>query len=172
MVTAFIKGYGKKYRVSNEGDVYSQTRYVKHSKGGKQILFGRKLKKQTAKSGYQSIALSKRGKAKTFYIHKLVAETFLIKCKGLVIDHIDNNKLNNDASNLRYITQRENTCNRTKRKSNCGFSGVSLNGKYYKKKYRARIRIGNSLKDLGSYSTAKEAGQAYTNHLNKLANGN
>ena len=46
---------------------------------------------------------------KTIYIHTLVAETFLgVRPEGMVIDHIDGDKSNNNLSNLRYTTVQEN----------------------------------------------------------------
>lgn len=45
-------------------------------------------------------------------IHELVAYAFLgPRPKGLVIDHIDRNKLHNEANNLRYVTRSENAHN-------------------------------------------------------------
>lgn len=44
-------------------------------------------------------------------IHRLVAEAFVPKpssTESLVVDHIDNNKHNNDASNLQWLTQADN----------------------------------------------------------------
>ncbi len=142
-----IKNYEGFYEVSNLGRVKSLTRYVNHSRGGKQILKGRILKPRIPKKiKYHSVALNKNANAKSFYIHYLVASTF-IKCdenKNLVIDHIDNDKSNNKVSNLRYCTQRENLNNRSLI-SATGYVGVSKNPPNYKNRYRARIRINNKM---------------------------
>lgn len=164
-----VKGYEDCYEVSNLGRVKSLTRYVAHSRGGEQILRGRILKPSLCKKGhYFSVALRKGGDSKTQYIHFLVAKHFIGKRpKGLVIDHKDNNSKNNKDKNLRYCTQRENLSSRSKI-SVTGYVGVSMNPPNYQNRYRARIRIDKKLKDLGSFFTAKEAGQAYINAKNKL----
>ena len=41
-------------------------------------------------------------------VHRLIAETFIGKQENLVIDHIDNNKQNNNLNNLQYVTNRYN----------------------------------------------------------------
>ena len=64
------------------------------------------------KDGYLCL---KRNK-KTIYRHTLVAETFLgVRPEGMVIDHIDNNKENNCLSNLRYVSNVENSKKSTKK---------------------------------------------------------
>lgn len=161
-----VRDYVGFYMVSSFGLVRSVTRRVMRSRGGTQILRGRILKPCLVK-GYKTVVLSKEGITKRFYVHDLVAQSYFPKPKGLVIDHINNNPLDNRVSNLRYCTQRENMNNRSI-VSETGFVGVSLNGKYYKKKFRARISIDGKLKDLGSYHTAKEAGGAYQKAKNKL----
>ena len=46
--------------------------------------------------------------------------------EGKMVDHIDNNGLNNCIENLRLVTSQENAFNQTKRKTNnSGFKGVS-----------------------------------------------
>jgi hypothetical protein len=44
-----------------------------------------------------------------YYLHQLVAETYLgARPTGLVINHIDGDKTNNNIENLEYVTQNEN----------------------------------------------------------------
>ena len=63
--------------------------------------------------GYETLRL---GVGKHHYIHHLVAHAFLPSPtdEGCVIDHIDRNKLNNNASNLRWVSKQINSINRTK----------------------------------------------------------
>ena len=63
--------------------------------------------KKTAKSKYGYHFINYGGK--TFFIHRLVWETFVgIIPKGLQINHIDGNKSNNSLSNLELVTPAEN----------------------------------------------------------------
>ena len=107
------------------------------------------LKKSLMMIGYYRVSLSKKGKSKNFYIHQLVAKHFipnpLLKS---CIDHIDQNKLNNNVSNLRWVTIQENNFNkietnstgvyfiesRNKYLSNIGFNGKLIHLGYYDKK--------------------------------------
>jgi len=167
-----IIGYEGSYQVSNKGRVKSLKRYVKHSKGGKQILNERILKGRSGnKNKYITVSLVKDAKGKSYSIHSLVSEAFMgyKKPKGFVVDHINKDLKNNNIENLRYCTQRENLNNRSL-VSNTGYVGVSINPPNYKKRYRARIRINEKMKELGSFETAKQAGQAYIKEKNKIEN--
>ena len=105
-----IKGYEGLYEVSNLGNIKSVKRKAKNRGKGKRIIRERILKPSMDRSnGYYQIKLSKNGKLKTFKIHKLVIEHFLNKIsKGLVVNHIDGNKLNNNINNLEICTQKDN----------------------------------------------------------------
>jgi len=167
-----VKDYEGFYQVSDLGRVKSLTRYIKRSRGGEQILRGKILTiYDNEKYNYYSVGLSKNGVQKTHSIHSLVAKSFLIKPDfySVVIDHINNNSKDNRIENLRYCTQRENL-NNMSIETKTGYVGVSINPPNYKKRYRARIRINEKMKELGSYETAKEAGQAYFNEKYKIEN--
>lgn len=86
--------------------------------------------------------------------------TYLLKCpKGYEIDHINLDTLDNRLNNLRICTHQQNQCNQPLQCNNTsGVSGVS----YYppRKKYRARIKIGQRDIHLGYYPTFTEAVQA------------
>lgn len=80
--------------------------------------------------------------------------------KSLVVDHKNNDKLDNRRKNLRICTQQENSMNTSMPNTNkTGYKGVS----YEKRanKYRASIQINNKKIYLGLYSTPEEAAIAY-----------
>lgn len=62
------------------------------------------------KGGYRSITLKDK---KHYYIHRLVAETFIPNpFHKPFVDHKDRNRSNNTASNLHWVTASENQINR------------------------------------------------------------
>lgn len=82
------------------------------------------------------------------------------------IDHIDGNRANNKASNLRECSQQANCFNRKlRRDSKSGYKGVSsVNGKW-----GAWIKINGKSKNLGcSFETAEEAHKAYCEAAKRL----
>ena len=69
------------------------------------------LKPFNTKKGYLHIDLHNNKKRKTHKIHRLVGLHYIPNPDNKPqIDHIDRNKLNNDISNLRWMTNKEN-CN-------------------------------------------------------------
>lgn len=92
--------FNEDYEISNFGNVRSTKKYG--------VNKTRILKPSISNKGYYMVALSKNGKMHTYTIHNLVVNTFIGERKGLVINHIDGNKLNNHLENLECITQKEN----------------------------------------------------------------
>jgi hypothetical protein len=106
-----IKGFEGLYQVSNLGNVKSLERiyysgeYYNIKKLCKTII----LKGGKDRYGYIYVKFNKNKSRKNFYIHRLVIEHFLRKIpKGLTVNHIDGNKLNNAHSNLEICTSKEN----------------------------------------------------------------
>lgn len=85
-----------------------QNRYLVKEDGTVMTLKGRKLKGCINQYGYLTYRLIVDGKPKTVKAHRLVMEVFLGK-SDLVVNHKDENKLNNTLSNLEYVTRKENT---------------------------------------------------------------
>ena len=83
------------YNVDEYGNVYSQN--------------GKKLCQWTDNMGYRQVVLYKNKKRHYKRVHRLVYEAFngAIE-KGLIINHIDENKDNNSLYNLEAITTSEN----------------------------------------------------------------
>ena len=65
------------------------------------------LKWELNSKGYARVYLDRKNRVRPL-IHRLVAKTFLGDLKNKVVDHIDNDRLNNCVDNLRICTQQEN----------------------------------------------------------------
>ena len=78
--------------------------------------------------------------------------------KGMVIDHINRNKLDNRICNLRIITAKENSYNRTKNaNSENKYKGVQKRGN----KYIAVITKDGIKKEIGGFLTEEDAAKTY-----------
>lgn len=67
------------------------------------------LKQQKSKNGYLMVSLSDKGKVKSYFVHRLLAETWLQNPDMKpCINHKDGNKANNDILNLEWCTYKEN----------------------------------------------------------------
>ncbi len=160
-----VKGF-ENYSVSDHGNVKTNTT--------------RKILKNCPNvHGYEQVQLWKDQKRSTLKVHRLVALSFLpnLEAKPMV-DHIDNNILNNNVSNLRWATRVQNGQNRILNKNNkTGYKGVSFNKR--KDKYVSVIQVDGIQVQLGYFTNIEDAIQAriikanqafgiYTNSCEKI----
>lgn len=97
-----------------------------------------------------------RGKSKTFH-NELMSPP-----KGMVVDHINRNKLDNRRCNLRVVSQRENTQNTGDiSRGASGVKGVSKNKNTGK--YIAEITMNKKRIRIGTFFTIEEAAKARKN---------
>jgi len=103
---------------------------------------------------------SENGKRTTITMHRLIIKS----PNGMVIDHIDGNGLNNQKSNLRIVTNRENFQNRHgKKEKTSKYPGVYKTKSKTSKKWAAQIQIDGKIKYLGTFEIETDAAQAYKN---------
>ena len=96
-----VKGYEGLYQVSSEGRVKSLKRKGRRKE--------RILKHQIDRNGYLRLNLCAGGKSRLFFVHRLVCQAFHENPdNNPCVNHIDENKTNNAASNLEWCTYEEN----------------------------------------------------------------
>jgi hypothetical protein len=121
-----IKGY-EGYEVSNLGNVRS---YLKRNSKQRYDI-PRELTKgitPTHCKEYVSVILSQEGKRKKFYVHRLVATTFIENTHTKPqVHHIDNDEKNNRFDNLQWVTNSENQLEREDWKRISGYKYVFKN---------------------------------------------
>lgn len=67
------------------------------------------LKPRNHQDGYLLITLSKQGKATTYVVHRLIAQTYIPNPENKPqVNHKDENKQNNCVNNLEWVTISEN----------------------------------------------------------------
>lgn len=114
-------------------------------------------------SGYaarsQRVYISKgKYSCKKIYMHREILKT------DLTVDHINGNKLDNRANNLREATRQQQSRNRnSSRNSTSKYVGVH----YHKvnRKWRSQIRIDNKTVEIGSFATQEQAYEARLNYI-------
>ena len=118
---------------------------------------------------YAHRAPRKNGKSITIFLHRIILERIIghVIPKGVHVDHIDRNSLNNLRSNLRIATYGQSVCNRdVSGKSTTGYRGVTL--AHDKKWYRAQIGYEYKKIMIGTFNTAEDAAIAYNHFAVKL----
>lgn len=105
-----VVGYEGYYQVSNSGRVRSVDRLVKGCYGSLQHRKSVILSAAINTAGYYSVVLTKNARGRMYRVHRLVAEAFLPNPKNLpVVNHKDEDKLNNSTENLEWCTYSYNT---------------------------------------------------------------
>lgn len=97
-----IKGYDGRYLISSSGNVIS----LNYRRTNKAKMLTWKINNK----GYAWVELWKNGVKEQRLIHRIVAETFIDNPEGYkIINHKDENPLNNDVDNLEWCDQSYNT---------------------------------------------------------------
>lgn len=155
----YITGYEGMYSISTDGRVYSHT--------------SDKIRKtKVNNSGYELISLYKDGKERTLLVHRLVAKEF---CEGfevgLVVNHKDSNKLNNNSSNLEWISQKENIRDNMDRGVFSIKEAHAAARLKRKKKVRQSKLCGEFVKEFDSVREAAAELGVGENHISRCARG-
>lgn len=132
----WIPGYEGYYMVSTHGRVKSVDRYVNGKNGSKCLMKGKILKPGTDKDGYKTVHLSKNGKDKTYFAHRLVALTFIPNPNNwLQVNHKDEDKTNNHVSNLEWCTLEYNINYGTRNKK----QSESMKGRTFTEQHKKKL---------------------------------
>lgn len=150
-----VKGFEGVYQISNLGNVKSLSRLVEW----RGVLRPKKetlLKPSPNSDGYMQVVLNYNKKKKSLKVHQLIAIAFLghEPCGlDLVVDHINNDKLDNRVENLQLISHRENVSK--DKKSSSGCIGVSWDKS--RSKWTVGIRHKGIKVNLGRFDDLQEA---------------
>jgi hypothetical protein len=100
------------------------------------------------------------GRQKTIYLHRLL----LNAPKGIEVDHINGNPLDNRKSNIRLCTRSQNNQNIKKTKGKIPYKGVSEK----RDGYQVSVAKNGKRHWVGSFKTIKEAALAYNKKATEL----
>jgi len=125
----------------------------------------------TGEPQYKYVNLRQDKQRKLIRVHRLVALAFLPAVEGKAfVDHIDRDKMNNKASNLRWATASENQRNRDcNRLLSCGNLAYDLLTKYETSFVFKYNLLHHSVQDIKAlYALCKSIGSSYSKLTPKL----
>ena len=158
-----IEAFGRELKVYENGEIWSPLFIQTNGK----ILKSKRKAESTKRAGsvdlgYKSVGFRSGGIVRRVSVHRLVARAWLDDWdESLTVDHIDGNKDNNDASNLRMVTTGLNTRLHFSRIDKSGVSYNCFNVvEYASGKFRASLRADNRTVYSKMFSSRMEAAQS------------
>lgn len=107
-----VIGYEGYYEVDNCGRVYALNRVIHvedHGRSYDKPLIGGIIKQHMHSQGYKIVPLTRDGKTKNVFVHRIVAMAFLANPNKLpCVNHKDEDKTNNFVENLEWCTYQYN----------------------------------------------------------------
>lgn len=167
-----VKGYEGYYEVSSKGKVRSVDRVIKTANGIKRKYSGKILSQHLSDKNYPLISLYMNCNEKTYYVHKLVAISFLghKPCGSKEeVDHINGDRTDNSISNLRILSGEEHR--KIKKHSIWGVSKYKYACWHKKnKKWLGSFSKNGKSYHVGYYESDKEASLAVIEYrkINKI----
>lgn len=160
-----IKGFEGRYQMNSDTLEVKSLPFSIEQKSSTGNVYKRNYSEKICKKGIDSTGyyfVSLNGK--NYRLHWLYYNTFIGDSTGYFIDHKDRNKLNNEPSNLRLLTQEDNNKNKTlSYKPDIQYRPL----KSKKKPYFLRFSNGGRRYYVGNYSTYNEAENKYKELYNK-----
>ena len=149
---------------SNLGRIRTVDREVTYKNGAKHFYKGQILKQWCKKNGYMCISTRVNNKPVNLIVHRIVATCFIPNPNNLPeVNHIDNDRTNNVASNLEWCTNQDNQDYR----KNFGTSATELFG-------RPMIAVNPETSKVSWFESQHEAGRqlgADNSTIAKVAKG-
>lgn len=108
----FIPWYEGKYQINNAWEIKSISREKKVKWWWVQYVKEKVLLQYVNSCWYKQVCLCRNAKVRSFFVHRLVAQSFLwldISIKSLFVCHKDDNPSNNNLYNLFIGTSSDNT---------------------------------------------------------------
>jgi len=147
------------YLIYNDGRIFSLKR-------------GAFKKQSTTNDGYKYVCLIENKKSQRFLVHRLVAELFCNKpSPELEVHHIDNDRANNNASNLEWVTRAVNLSHKVYYFSDERRAQISefMKQRVVTQQHRDNLRLANLGKKQSPETVAKRLATRARNQQNKTA---
>jgi len=165
-----IPNYEGYYQVSNYGNVKSLDRLIPNRHGSLTFRKGIILKQSKTSHGYMVVSLCFANKQDSFRVNQLVALGFLNHKKydnNFVVDHINNNKLDNRLENLQLLSHRDNVI-KSLNKQDAKSKYIGVTKRMNRNCWRARITFNKKSIHIGDYNSENDAYLAYMNKYNEI----